>query len=73
MYKLADDGAVEEFFQTIYEDTFTYVSSPSSNGTSDVNNLVRNQGIKTFFINYLLSNANSIGDFTNITQCWSFC
>ena len=61
LFFLVSDDATVQFFKNLYEDFIKYIVS--SNGNS---NLIRIQGIQTYFNNFLLSNANSIISFDDI-------
>lgn len=68
VFFLQTDGAVVNFFRNLYEDLYTYATVPISQGSSEVitSSLSRIQGIKTYFTNYLLSNSETIVDFSDI-------
>jgi PKD repeat protein len=69
VFYLTTDGAMVSFLQNLYEDFVIYTTIPkmTSNGDVSVNDrLIRIQGIQTYFNNYLLSNSNTVGDFSDI-------
>ena len=68
VFFLQTDGAVVNFFRNLYEDLYIYTTVPRSQGSSEVitSSLSRIQGIKTYFTNYLLSNSETIVDFSDI-------
>lgn len=68
VFFLQTDGAVVTFFRNLYEDLYIYTTVPKSQGSSEVitSSLFRTQGIKAYFTNYLLSNSETIVDFSDI-------
>lgn len=68
IFFLTDDGAVLTFLRNIYEDyiKYTSLSEEEINDGSEPTRILRIQGIRTYFNNYLLTNYNSISDFTTL-------
>lgn len=68
IFFLQTDGAVINFLRNLYEDLYIYTTVPKSQGSSEIitSSLSRIQGIKTYFTNYLLSNSETIVDFSDI-------
>lgn len=68
IFFLQSEGAVINFFRNLYEDLIVYTTVPVSKGSLEVvtGSLVRIQGIKRYFTNYLLSNAGTEVDFKDI-------
>jgi hypothetical protein len=69
LFFLTSDGAVETFLKNLYEDLIIYTSTPTDvdgNPTGDPDQLLRIQGIRTYFNNYLRENVNSISDFNTV-------
>lgn len=67
LFFLNTDGAVVQFLKNIYEDLVLY-TNPSvdvyNNPTSSPEKLLRVQGIRTYFSNFLMSNVNTVTDFS---------
>jgi len=61
LFFISSEGGIELFFRNIYEDLLMY-----SSNTFGVQNFIRIQGIKTYFTNYLLSNGDTIVNFSDI-------
>lgn len=69
IFFLNTDGAVLDFLKNIYEDLIIYTNTPKDtqgNVIGDPDRLVRIQGIRTYFNNFLMSNINTLSDFTTI-------
>ncbi len=69
VFFLNTDGAIVQFFRNLYEDfvIFTTVPKVSAAGVTTTNDrLIRIQGIQTYFINYLLSNSDTVVDFREV-------
>lgn len=69
IFFLSSDGATVDFIRNLYEDFVLYTSTPrTSNGIAigAPDRLIRIQGIKTYFLNYLLSSLDTISDFSTI-------
>jgi hypothetical protein len=63
LFFIPSDGEMLGFFKNLYEDIWLY----STTGTDVfVKNLIRIQGINTYFNNYVLSNSDAIVDFEMI-------
>lgn len=76
LFFLATDGEMVNFIRNLYEDLYVYTNPPTSSmGTmvADPDVLLRIQGIKTYFNNYLRSNVHTLSTFDNIdNQFYSF-
>lgn len=71
LFYLNTDGAVITFLKNLYEDYVLYTNTPKDadgNVIGDPERLLRIQGIRTYFTNYLRSNVNSITDFSSIDR-----
>jgi len=68
IFFLPDDGSVLTFLRNVYEDFIKYTSLSEEEilDGSEPTRILRIQGIRTYFNNYLLTNYNSISDFTSI-------
>lgn len=69
IFFLQTDGAMVNFLRNLYEDYYHYssiIKSNSTETTTTFESLVRIQGIKTYFSNYLLSNSNSEVEFADM-------
>lgn len=67
VFFITSDGGMLTFFQNLYEDLLLYTSTPSAMGVGGVSrNLIRIQGIQTYFNNYLLQNTDAIVSFEDI-------
>jgi hypothetical protein len=69
LFFLNTDGALINFLKNLYEDLIIYTNTPKDvdgNVTGDPERLLRIQGIRTYFSNYLRSNVNTISDFATI-------
>lgn len=69
VFFLNTDGAMVRFLKSLYEDFIIFTTTPkvSAEGVSSSNDrLIRIQGIQTYFNNFLLSNSNTVLDFSDI-------
>ena len=69
IFFLNTDGAMVNFLRNLYEDITIYTTTPVSTptGPSSISgSMVRIQGIQTYFNNYLLSNSDTIVDFSDL-------
>jgi len=73
VFFLNTDGEMVNFLRTLYEDVYVYLnSSPQSNfNESLLGSSARVQGIKTYFTNYLLSNSDTIVNFSDIDNSFN--
>lgn len=65
LFYLNTDGAMIDFLKNLYEDRIIYTAIPTQNGSIS-SHLITIQGIKTYFTNYLLSNSDTILNFSDI-------
>jgi len=63
---LTDDGSVINFLRNLYEDFVKYSSPVVANVQTSAATIVRIQGIKTYYNNFLLQNYEQIADFDDI-------
>lgn len=68
VFFLTSDAAVVTFFKNLYEDFYIYSRTPDADNynLATNTNVIRIQGIQTYFTNYLLSNSDKIVDFSEI-------
>lgn len=67
VFFLNSDAATVLFFKNLYEDFYIYNKRPNvTDYSKTTDTLVRVQGIRTYFNNYLLSNTDTIVDFYGI-------
>lgn len=69
VFFLTTDGAVVTFLKNLYEDFIVFTTTPKvlpTGATSNNDRLIRIQGIQTYFNNYLLSNFDSVVNFSDI-------
>ena len=69
VFFLTTDGAVVTLLKNLYNDVIIFSATPTSTptGISSTNGqLIRIQGIQTYFSNYLLSNSNAVVNFSDI-------
>lgn len=73
IFFLSDDGDVLNFLKNLYEDfvQYTLVSNAQAEAGLEPTRITRIQGIKTYFNNYLLTNYDSITDFTELENRFS--
>ena len=64
VFFLSTDGAVITFLKELYEDFSTYTTNPIGTNFEEpeiiIGNLLRIQGIRTYFTNYLMANYDAI-------------
>ena len=63
---LNTDGAFVNFLRTLYEDVIVYTTPTIA--TQPLEKVTREQGIRTYFTNYLLSNYETISDFQEMQK-----
>lgn len=65
---LTDDGSIVNFLKNLYEDYVKYTSSAPTSTTygNQPSTIIRIQGIKTYYNNFLLQNYEEITDFKDI-------
>ena len=71
LFFLTSEGDVVTFFKNLYEDLVTYTrasTDASGNVTVDPERILRIQGIRSDFNNYLMSNVNKISDFSTLDK-----
>lgn len=71
LFFLKSDGDVIVFLKNIYEDFITYTKATVDSNkvvTTSAEQIIRIQGIKTYFNNYLMLNVNQIVDFKDISD-----
>lgn len=69
LFFINTDGGLIQFFRNLYEDYVVYTNSPTdsdNNIIGDPDKLIRIQGIRTYFSNYIRSNSNNIVEFSTI-------
>lgn len=69
LFFINGDGSMLTFFKNLYEDLYIYTTllRNSSFSVESINqNLIRIQGIQTYFNNYLFSNTDTIVNFTDL-------
>lgn len=66
---LDSDGALINFINNFYEDIIIYTNPANVN--QPLEKIKRTQGIKTYFQNYLLSNYETIGDFSELQKTFN--
>lgn len=71
VFFLNTDGALITFLKNLYEDFVIFTTTPRelpSGATSSNDRLIRIQGIQTYFNNYLLSNSNTVVNFSEVDR-----
>ncbi len=63
---LTDDGSVINFLRNLYEDFIKYSAPVVANVQTSAATVIRIQGIKTYYNNFLLQNYEQIADFDDI-------
>ena len=74
LFFLTSDGATINFLKNLYEDFIIYTTIPKTStyeSFSSNDRLIRIQGIRTYFINFLLSNSNNILDFIDVDNTFN--
>jgi PKD repeat protein len=59
LFFIPSDSGMLTFFQNLYQDLLFYTPTPGNSADNPGKNLVRVQGIQTYFNNYLLSNSTT--------------
>ena len=75
IFFLQTDGAMVNFLKNLYEDFIVYSTNPIATNFEEPElirgNLVRIQGIRSYFTNYLISNSDIITDFSTLDQIYN--
>ena len=72
LFFLNNDGNIITFLKNLYEDLIIYTNISTTNiGDSNNGQIIKLQGINTYFNNYLISNSQSVVSFTDIDSTFN--